>query len=70
MIYDYEKLYASTQSALGEPTSQLVEFFEPRQEPKLRVLDFGVVKDETRCSSHGWVMKLSVWICPKAVSGI
>ncbi len=41
MIYGYEKLYASTQSALGEPTRQLVEFFEPRQEPKLRVLDIG-----------------------------
>lgn len=41
MAYDYDKLYASTAQALGEPTQVFVDFFKRQGTEALRVLDVG-----------------------------
>ena len=41
MAYDYDKLYGTTEQALGEPTQVFVNFFKARKETYLRVLDVG-----------------------------
>jgi len=41
MAYDYDKLYASTAQALGEPTQVFVDFFKRQGAKALRVLDVG-----------------------------
>jgi SAM-dependent methyltransferase len=41
MSYDYDKLYAETQHALGTPTQAFVDFFADYSNADARVLDIG-----------------------------
>ena len=41
MAYNYDKLYGSTQNALGAPTQVFVDFFKKNAGHNLRVLDIG-----------------------------
>ena len=41
MAYNYDKLYATTPNALGEPTDEFVRFFDALDATPLRVLDVG-----------------------------
>ncbi len=41
MTYDYDKLYGETRDALGEPTSNFVNFFDRLERQDVRVLDVG-----------------------------
>lgn len=41
MAYNYDKLYGETPDALGEPTPQIVSFFDQLGPKALRVLDIG-----------------------------
>lgn len=41
MAYDYDKLYGETRDALGQPTSNFVEFFHQYRRDQARVLDVG-----------------------------
>ncbi len=41
MTFDYDKLYCEMQQALGEPSSDITNFFARHSKPHMRVLDMG-----------------------------